>query len=52
MYDLRGRLVAELRPRQGRLFWDGTDRRGGEAASGLYFCRVGPVWYRLVKFRP
>jgi flagellar hook assembly protein FlgD len=45
LYDIRGRLVETLLA--GRLFagrhtvlWDGDDRRGRPAPSGIYFCRL------------
>ncbi|HUV35703.1 MAG TPA: CehA/McbA family metallohydrolase [Patescibacteria group bacterium] len=45
IYDIRGRLVRRLFRRSivpGPLsvYWDGTDGRGGRAASGIYFCRL------------
>jgi hypothetical protein len=41
VYSFGGRLVAELDVRDGRVIpWDGRDRAGREAASGVYF--LGP----------
>lgn len=45
IFDIRGRLVATLasgsmRSGEHRLHWDGTDRTGGAAASGVYFVRA------------
>jgi hypothetical protein len=45
VFDPRGRLVRELLDEEraagtGAVRWDGTDNRGGRAASGLYFYEV------------
>jgi hypothetical protein len=46
VYDVRGRLVRVLvddtRVEAGRhwVVWDGRDRRGQQAAPGVYFCRL------------
>jgi hypothetical protein len=45
VYDVRGRLVANLVNQKmdagvHTVHWDGTDRRGTQVASGLYFCRM------------
>jgi hypothetical protein len=45
VYDVRGRLVRTLadhpeEPGSRFLSWDGLDRGGTRAASGLYFIRV------------
>lgn len=44
IYDIMGRLVKSLRletaDRISLVYWDGTDDRGGECASGLYFARL------------
>jgi YVTN family beta-propeller protein len=44
VYDVTGRLVRTLvdgqeRPGSYRIFWDGSDNRGQQVASGLYFCK-------------
>ncbi len=36
-----GRLVAELRPRDGRVAWDGRDRRGRQVPAGVYLYAGG-----------
>lgn len=36
-----GRLVAELRPRDGRVTWDGRDCRGRPVPAGVYLCAGG-----------
>jgi hypothetical protein len=46
IYDASGRLVRNLHgapqsPGRRSIFWDGTDRRGTPAPSGVYFCRLG-----------
>jgi hypothetical protein len=45
VFDVQGRLIATLVDgvqTAGRMTatWDGTDRRGGRVASGIYFCRM------------
>jgi flagellar hook assembly protein FlgD len=45
IYDVSGRLVHTLQgARQGpgihSAFWNGTDRSGSVAPSGVYFCRL------------
>lgn len=45
IYDASGRLVRRLHgapqaPGQRSIFWDGTDRRGTPAPSGVYLCRL------------
>jgi len=45
IYDLHGRLVKTLMDKPmpagpGHIAWDGTDSRGGQVASGVYFCEV------------
>jgi len=45
VYDVAGRLVATLvdevqSPGPKRARWDGSDQRGGVAASGVYFYRL------------
>jgi len=43
VYDLRGRLVRSIGPSDatngGWLYWDGRDRTGARAASGVYWAR-------------
>jgi Concanavalin A-like lectin/glucanases superfamily len=43
VYDIRGRLVRELRGTPGRtsVDWDGRDQRGERAAGGIYLVRAG-----------
>ncbi|MBZ0266911.1 T9SS type A sorting domain-containing protein, partial [bacterium] len=43
IYDIRGRLVRELRGGPGRTAfeWDGKDQRGERAAGGIYLLRAG-----------
>ncbi|MFO7651837.1 MAG: hypothetical protein R6X13_10925 [bacterium] len=38
-----GRLAAELRPRDGRVTWDGRDCRGRPVPAGVYLCVGGGV---------
>lgn len=45
IFDAQGRKLRKLMDGQGKLGrnavrWDGTDGRGGRAASGIYFCKV------------
>jgi DNA-binding beta-propeller fold protein YncE len=44
IYDTMGRRVKSLRletaDRKGSVYWDGTDDKGGECASGWYFARL------------
>jgi hypothetical protein len=45
IYDVTGRIVATLldgpaEPGPGEVTWNGRDDRGGEVASGVYFCRL------------
>lgn len=43
IYDVRGRLVRELRGAPGRASfeWDGRDQRGDRASAGIYLVRAG-----------
>lgn len=54
IYDLRGKLIRtlldrEVEPGDGMVTWDGTDRRGGRVASGVYFCLAEALGKRIVE---
>ena len=54
IFDVNGRLVrvlvdAWLEPRQYEAVWDGTDRRGKQVASGVYFYRLDAPGWRETK---
>lgn len=55
IYDVSGRLVRRLvdafeTAGQNQVTWDGRDDRGGQAASGVYFCRLRtPRYDKTVK---
>lgn len=42
IHDVRGRLLASLRPAVGdrAVFWDGRDDAGGSVPAGVYFVRL------------
>jgi hypothetical protein len=40
IFDIAGRLVRELPPTSGGIIWQGTDKQGNIAPSGIYFIRL------------
>jgi len=56
IYDVSGRLVRKLDPphpsgRHWILRWDGRDRSGRVAPTGIYFYRIGSLTGKLIKAR-